>query len=317
MSIRESKRDIFTLLGSRKYIDTRLIEHLFRIVDRADYFPPSHKAMAYRNCPWENDFIHMSSHAVYFEAICSLRLHPGLSFLNIGSGTGYLSTIAGLLLTQNGINHGIELNENCLKYAYERLEQFKKKSLALDEFNLCEPHFIQGNCLNVIPDRQYDRVYCGAGCPEAHEAFIKQFVCIGGILVMPFKDYLIQYQKIDEQTWLEDRLLPVSFTPLVVPTHSVEPYIRLPPLNPLSLMELCKGTIRQRLIENNRRNNRWNVEFLNPSTHGNPPLRHWETLFKIHKDGEEYRNYYDNRDSISSCMKEKIRRLPLPFKLKM
>lgn len=51
-------------------------------------------------------------------------------------------------LEQHGTNHGIELHEDCLKYANERLEEFKQKSLALNEFDFCEPLFIQGKRYN-------------------------------------------------------------------------------------------------------------------------------------------------------------------------
>ncbi|XP_068966162.1 protein-L-isoaspartate O-methyltransferase domain-containing protein 1-like isoform X1 [Bombus flavifrons] len=226
------------------YIRTKKVEQVFRAIDRADYVLPSHRERAYNDLAWKHGNIHLSAPCIYSEVMESLSLEPGLSFLNLGSGTGYLSTMAGLILNQHGTNHGIELHEDCLNYAYERLEEFKQKSLALDEFDFCEPVFIQGNCLNVAPGRQYDRVYCGAACPENYEGFIKQFVCVGGILVMPFKDHLLRVLRIDEDTWLHFKMLPVSFATLVVPTTSEQTLFHLPECAPLSLQELCRGKIR-------------------------------------------------------------------------
>ncbi|XP_076291369.1 protein-L-isoaspartate O-methyltransferase domain-containing protein 1 [Lasioglossum baleicum] len=275
------------------HIESKLVEKAFRAVDRADYVLASHRHIAYKDFPWELGDIHLSAPSVYCEVIEKLCLQPGQSFLNIGSGTGYLNTVAGLLLTHRGINHGIELKDNCIKYANERLEQFMKKSPALDEFDFCEPRFIQGNCLNVVQDRQYDRVYCGAECPETNHAFIKQFVCIGGILVMPAQNFLRQYIRLNEKSFLMYNILPVSFAQLVVPIPSIEPYIRLPECSRVSLTELCRGTIRKRLLENIWRHNGNNL---------------------VSKKVEVTRV---NRDAISSHMKESIRRLPLPIKLKM
>ncbi|EZA62538.1 protein-L-isoaspartate O-methyltransferase domain-containing protein 1 isoform X2 [Ooceraea biroi] len=232
------------------YIRTKKVEQVFRAVDRADYVLSSYREGAYKDLAWKHGNIHLSAPCIYSEVLEGLSLEPGLSFLNLGSGTGYLSTMAGLLLQQHGTNHGIELHEDCLKYAYERLEEFKQKSLALNEFDFCEPLFIQGNCLSIIPGRQYDRVYCGAACPESHEAFIKQLVRVGGILVMPYKDQLLRVQRVDEDTWLQYTMLPVSFATLVVPPPSEHNLLHLPECNPLSLQELCRGRIRHRLRQN-------------------------------------------------------------------
>lgn len=79
---------------------------------------------------------------------------------------------------------------------------------------------LTGNCLSIVPGRQYDRVYCGAACPESHETFIKQFVRVGGILVMPYKDHLLRVERVNEDTWMQYTMLPVSFATLVVPSAS-------------------------------------------------------------------------------------------------
>ena len=109
-----------------------------------------------------------------------------MSFLNIGSGTGYLSTMVGLLIGPYGINHGIEIYPENVEFAYKRQEQFKGKSLWYDPVHYCEPYFVVGNGLLLSPGNiLYDRIYCGAACPTEHAQLMKNMLAIGGRLVMP------------------------------------------------------------------------------------------------------------------------------------
>lgn len=65
--------------------------------------------------------------------------------------------------------------------------------------------------------RQYDRVYCGAACPEPHENYMKNLLKVGGILVMPLNDQLLQIKRTSETNWDVRTLLPVSFATLIQP----------------------------------------------------------------------------------------------------
>lgn len=112
-----------------------------------------------------------------------------MSFLNIGSGTGYLSTIAGLLIGPYGINHGIEIYQENIDYAYEKLSEFHEKSPWYDPVEFCEPLFVVGNGLLLSPGNiLYDRIYCGAACPPEHAQLMKNMLTINGILVMPHEN---------------------------------------------------------------------------------------------------------------------------------
>lgn len=81
------------------------------------------------------------------EVVEGLELKPGLSFLNVGSGTGYLSTLVGLIIGTSGISHGIEIHNLVVEYATKKLSQFIENSATLDEFDFCEPKFYCGKLI--------------------------------------------------------------------------------------------------------------------------------------------------------------------------
>lgn len=172
---------IDNLIKSRN-IRTRIVEKVFRSTDRAFYFLPEYKTTAYRDSAWKEGNLHLSAPCIYSEVLEHLKLKPGQSFLNIGSGTGYFSTLAGLILgdvhvqstflvivfvfiyiNENnclnyvwfpigpyGINHGIEVHTDVVEYAYEKLEEFKKTCNGVDVFEFCEPVFVVGKFSKIF-----------------------------------------------------------------------------------------------------------------------------------------------------------------------
>uniref|UniRef100_A0A3B5KR44 Uncharacterized protein n=1 Tax=Xiphophorus couchianus TaxID=32473 RepID=A0A3B5KR44_9TELE len=231
VSAGEDNDDLIDNLKEAYYIRTDLVERAFRAIDRADYYLDEYRDNAYKDLAWRHGNIHLSAPCIYSEVMEALELHPGLSFLNLGSGTGYLSTMVGLILGPFGVNHGIELHADVIEYAYQKLDSFIKTSDSFDKFEFCEPSFVVGNCLEIPPEsRHYDRVYCGAGVQKEHEEYMKNLLKVGGILVMPLEEKLTKIIRTGPSSWETKKIISVSFAPLVLPKHSPKSKPKTAPL---------------------------------------------------------------------------------------
>lgn len=79
-----------------------------------------------------------------------LELRRGLSFLNVGSGTGYLSTMVGLILGSTGISHGVEVHPVVYDYAEMVMGEFMDRSDVVDEFDFCQPKYYNGKHIFIL-----------------------------------------------------------------------------------------------------------------------------------------------------------------------
>ena len=113
--------------------------------------------------------------------------------MNIGSGTGYFSCLAGCILKPTGINHGIELHKDLVEFANERVNEFLRLSPQVAQ-NICLPKFLHGNCFRLDPSLcKYDRVYSGAACPPDKVSSIRAMIKVGGFAVVPSGDKVISF----------------------------------------------------------------------------------------------------------------------------
>lgn len=172
-------------------IKTPLIERVFRCIDRGLYYLPSSRDSAYRDLAWRDGVIHISAPCIYTRVLENLELRENLSFLNIGSGTGYFSSMVGLMLGPFGVNHNIELHKELIDYARQKTIEFVDTAAHFDHFDYCVPKFVNGNVMNLIVNSDtmlYDRIYVGAGVTDAEEEFLTKLLKVDGILVMPLND---------------------------------------------------------------------------------------------------------------------------------
>ncbi|NP_001087709.1 MGC83799 protein isoform X1 [Xenopus laevis] len=250
VSAGQDNDELIDNLKEAQYIRTEAVENAFRAIDRADYYLEEFKQNAYRDLAWKHGNIHLSAPCIYSEVMEALDLQPGLSFLNLGSGTGYLSTMVGLILGPFGINHGVEIHIDVIEYAKEKLDLFVRTSDSFDRFDFCEPSFVAGNCLDIALDCTYDRVYCGAGVQKEHKEYMKNLIKVGGILVLPLEEKLTKITRTGPSSWETKKILAVSFAPLIQPDNAEaakSKSLRLPLPNICSLQDLTRVTIRRHM----------------------------------------------------------------------
>ncbi|XP_037068342.1 protein-L-isoaspartate O-methyltransferase domain-containing protein 1-like [Pollicipes pollicipes] len=220
VSTGEDNDDLVDNLVEHACITSCRVERVFRAVDRGHYFTDECRESAYKDTAWRSDNLHLSAPCIYSSVMENLTLKPGHSFLNIGSGTGYVSTMVGLMIGSQGVNHGVELFQDVIDYARQRLDEFSRHSSAIDQFDFCPPQFVCGNGLLIGVGRQYDRVYCGARCPTSELPYLKQLLKVGGVLVVPIVDHLKRIERLAEDRWDVQNKLSVSFAPLIEPRVS-------------------------------------------------------------------------------------------------
>jgi len=188
----------------------------FRKVDRACFLPEELAAEAYVDRPVRFGSFHQSAIHIYASALESLELEVGNSFLNVGSGTGYFSTLVGACIGPHAINHGVELCEELVTHAQQRYSSFLQGLPEAERIEFGEIKFFHGNALEIQPIEcmSYDRIYVGAGCTAEHQQLFQSLLNENGILFGPFENEMLVVRRLGPNNYSVDVGAGVSFLPL-------------------------------------------------------------------------------------------------------
>eukprot|EP00614_Pseudopedinella_elastica_P009510 CAMPEP_0172604074 /NCGR_PEP_ID=MMETSP1068-20121228/24315_1 /TAXON_ID=35684 /ORGANISM="Pseudopedinella elastica, Strain CCMP716" /LENGTH=397 /DNA_ID=CAMNT_0013406017 /DNA_START=125 /DNA_END=1315 /DNA_ORIENTATION=+ len=197
----ESNEEMVSNLHANGVISNLGVVEAFRKVSRGFFVPDEVKSVAFHDSPLRSGPVHMSAPHIYGAVVDALDFTPGMSFLNVGSGTGYLSAIAGVMGGPTSLNHGIEVNREVLEFSLERIEAFKNEYGEIADVHLCCGNiFEMAESLAEQRSLKYDRVYVGAACTRGLQDSLCLALKVGGILVAPVGDELVKVTRLDDKT---------------------------------------------------------------------------------------------------------------------
>lgn len=157
------------------------------------YFPhviQDLQSRAHADEPIREGGVHISAPHIYGTIAEALDLprNSSLSFLNIGSGTGYLSSIVAHILGPTGVCFGVEINSSVLEHCHASMGRWK----ADQDVELAHMEFFHGNGLHIDASIGesligYDRIYVGAAVESSCVKQLASLLRLGGILVAPGK----------------------------------------------------------------------------------------------------------------------------------
>lgn len=173
------------------------VEAGFRNVDRRFFVPNRYKDIAHKDQPIRDENIHISAPHIYGSVLEALELNndTGLSVLNAGSGTGYLTCIVASILGPRSVHHCVEIHEDVIRHSEEAIAAWKETNP--DIKGTPNIDIIHGNALELSTDKGecalgFDRIYIGAAIFSFNLHMFKKMLKPGGILVGPVGDELVK-----------------------------------------------------------------------------------------------------------------------------
>lgn len=164
--------------GPGKIVRDPLIVNALKRVDRADFVPEEYKNMAYTDqaLPIGYDQT-ISQPTVVAQMIQLLKPREGKKYLEIGSGSGYVTALLALIAGDNGKVYALERNQYLIDMARQNLKKYP------DLVNRIEMIFRDGS-KGLAEQAPFDFIHSAAafeGIPNE----LKNQLVIGGRLVAP------------------------------------------------------------------------------------------------------------------------------------
>jgi len=209
------------------------VENAFLQVPRALFIPEMNRCVAYAARPIRIVAYNFncSSPEVHAAALDALQMSSGDVFLDIGSGCGHLTAMGAYLIGPTGLAVGVELEDAIVDFSAKNVQRCRD---LVPEFaaNASRIKFYKSNIFLMTKDvfvelaenedGQFDKIHCGATCPQENLSELYDLLKPGGVLVTPCESSLIKIAKpiLASELPKVEFIKLVRYGDLVVPSYS-------------------------------------------------------------------------------------------------
>jgi len=203
----KNMQDLVDYMVLRGVLHTSRIINAFWDIDRKYFVPEQFSEHIYIDAPLpigKNQTISQPSTVAFM--LEQLAPKEGENVLDIGSGSGWTTSLLCHIVGQNGSVRGLERVD-------ELVEQGKKN---LAQFNFGDHCSIEKAGAQLgIPNQKFDRILVSASAEEIPTALFDQLK-IGGVLVVPVQNSVFRFEKISDDNIKRDEYKGFAFVPLIV-----------------------------------------------------------------------------------------------------
>lgn len=186
-------------------LKTPRIIQAFEKVDRADFVLDEHKRIVYADHPFPIGYGGTISQPTTVAFMLEL-LQPkkGDKILDVGSGSGWTTTLLAEIVGKSGQVFGVEIVPELVKFGQDNLKKYK----------LPQAQIIQaGKKLGLSKEAPFDKILVSAAGKELPQELIDQLKP-GGTLVIPLKSSVWKITKTKKGKIKKEEFYGFSFVPL-------------------------------------------------------------------------------------------------------
>ncbi|MFK7780246.1 MAG: class I SAM-dependent methyltransferase [Candidatus Gracilibacteria bacterium] len=202
----ENNKELVNYLINKGVLITDSIIDAFKNIDRKDFVLQESLLFAYANAPLSIGYNQTISQPYTVAFMLELLgVKEGENVLDVGSGSGWTTTLLAYMVGEEGTVLGLEL--------INELVDFGAKNLL--KYNMPWAEIITSNEDFNFIDSEYEKILVSAASSGKIPRLLLEKLKIMGVMVIPVNDYIYKITKISENKIDIEKFHGFRFVPLI------------------------------------------------------------------------------------------------------